>query len=269
MNAAGTGGSRSLGMFGWAAERFPEAIKKAAYVYIDGEVTRQLEQEDAEGSRAILGYNWIYEPAIGITETNYGPVVQQLKSKGAQYVTFTGAYQQAVALAQEFQRQNYKPQVYQPTVTAYTPEFIKAAGSAAEGVYVTVVPSLLEEIEGNQELTTYAQWLNQVKPGASPTAIGQYAWSAVALFVEKMKKIGPKPTRKALLAEIPGVRAWTGNGLFPAQDVGGRRLTSCTSVTQIRNGKFVRIEPAARGASRCKDPIYNTKTKKAEPGFPK
>jgi hypothetical protein len=35
-------------------------------------------------------------------------VVQQLKSKGAQYVTFTGAYQQAVALAQEFQRQNYK-----------------------------------------------------------------------------------------------------------------------------------------------------------------
>lgn len=263
-NAAGTGGSRSLGQFGWAAEKFPEAIKKAAYVYIDGEVTRQLEKEDAEGTAAVLGYNWIYEPAIGITETNYGPVVQQLKSRGAEYVTFTGAYQQAVGLAQEFQRQNYKPTVYQPTVTAYTPEYIKAGGSAVEGNYVTVVPSLLEEIQGNQELTTYAQWLNQVKPGAKPTAIGQFAWAAAALFVEKMKEIGPKPTRKALLATLPKVRSYTGNGLFPAQDVGGKRLGSCTSVTQVQNGKFVRIEPSAPRSYRCKDPIYNTKTKKAE-----
>jgi ABC-type branched-subunit amino acid transport system substrate-binding protein len=267
-NAAGTGGSRSLGMFGWAADKFPEAIKKAAYVYIDGEVTRQLQAEDAEGAKALLGYNWIYEPAIGITETNYGPVVQQLKSRGAEYVTFTGAYQQAVALAQEFQRQNYKPTVYQPTVTAYTPNYLQSGGSAVEGSYVTVVPSLLEEIQGNPELTLYAQWLNQVKPGAKPTAIGQFAWAASALFVEKLKEIGPKPTRKALLATIPKIRSYTGNGLFAAQDVGGRRLSSCTAVVQVKGGKFVRIEPTAVRSYRCKDPIYNTKTKKAEKGFP-
>jgi hypothetical protein len=128
------------------------------------------------------------------------------------------------------------------------------------------VPSLLEEIEGNQELTTYAQWLNQVKPGASPTAIGQYAWSAVALFVEKMKKIGPKPTRKALLAEIPRAR--------PGPATACSRLRSRWAPPdqlherhpdQERQVRAHRAGGARR--SRCKDPIYNTKTKKAEPGF--
>lgn len=268
MNAAGTGGARALAMFGWAAEQFPAAIKKAAYIYIDGEVTRTLAQEDMEGTTAILGYDWIYQPAIGITETNYGPIVQQLKSRGVNYISFAGAYQQAAALAQEFQRQNYKPQVFQPTVTAYSQDFLKQAGSAAEKMYVAVVPTLNEEISASKELQTYAQWLNQVQPGATPTGIGQYAWSAVALFVEQMKALGPKPTRTALLAELPKIHNWTGNGLFPGQDVGGRKLSSCTKVVQVQNGKFVRVVPLEVNSNRCKDLIYDTKTKKAEKGFP-
>jgi ABC-type branched-subunit amino acid transport system substrate-binding protein len=266
VDPAGTGGKRSLSVFGWAKERFPEAIKKAAYIYIDGEVTRQLTEQDVEGAEAVLGYKFIAKPAIGITETNYGPVVQQLKSKDAQYVTFVGAYQQAASLAQEFQRQGYKPQVFQPTVTAYTPDFIKQAGAAAENVYVAVKASLNEEVSGNPELTTYTQWLNQVKPGATPTGIGQFAWGAAALFVEKMKVVGPRPTRKALLAEIARVRNFTANGLLPPSDVGSRELGTCTKIVQVKNGKFVRVEPTAVGTNRCKDLVYNTKTKRGEPG---
>ena len=268
INAAGTGGSRSMAVFGWAKERFPDAVKKAAYIYIDGDVTRQLEQQDAEGARQTLGYDWIYEPAVGIQETNYGPVVQQMKSKGVRYVTFVGAYQQAASLVQAMKQQSFTPDVFQPTVTAYTPAFIKQAGAAAEGTYVAVVPSLIEEMAGNPELTLYAQWLNQVQPGASPTGIGQYAWAAASLFVEKAKKIGPNLTRKALLAELATVHSYDGNGLFPAQDVGGRRLSSCTQIVQVKGGKFVRLLPAAPRAIRCVDPIWNTKTKQAEKGFP-
>jgi ABC-type branched-subunit amino acid transport system substrate-binding protein len=265
INAAGTGGKRSLGSFGWAAEKFPEAVKKAAYIYIDGEVTRQQVDQDIQGAEAILGYKFVARPAIGITETNYGPVVQQLKSSGATYVTFTGAYQQAASFAQEFQRQNYKPTVFQPVVTAYTPDFIKQAGASAEGVFVAVAGSLVEEIDLNPELQLYAQWLNQVKPGAVPTGLGQFAWGAARLFVEKMKVIGPKPTRKALLAEIAKVSKYSAGGLFAPQDVGGRQLGSCVSITRVQGGKFVRFEPAAKGSRRCKDPVYNLKTKQAEP----
>lgn len=269
INAAGTGGVRSTGAFGWAADKFPEAVKKAAYIYIDGEVTRQQVEEDAEATTAVHGFNWIAKPAIGITETNYAPVVRQLKDAGAEYVTFTGAYQQAAGLAKEMKAQSYAPQVWQPTVTAYSPDYIAQAGAGAEGTFVAVTASLNEERDGNPELTTYAQWLNQVAPGATPTGIGQFAWAAVALFVEQMKAIGPKPTRKALLAKIPGIHSYTGNGLFPGQDVGGRKLGSCTKIVQVRSGKFVRVEPAKPGSQRCGDMNYNVKTKKAEQPFPK
>jgi ABC-type branched-subunit amino acid transport system substrate-binding protein len=268
INAAGTGGARSTGMYGWAKDKFPDAVKKAAYLYIDGEVTRDLATEDMEATTAVLGFDWIYSKAIGITETNYGPVVQQLKSSGAEYVTFTGAYEQAASLADQFKRQSYTPKVWQPTVTAYTPNYISAAGAAAEGTYVAVTASLNEEIGINPELKTYAQWLNQVAPGSTPTGIGQFAWGAAALFVEKMKEIGPKPTRKALLATLPKVRNYTGNGLFPGQDVGGRRLSSCTKVVQVQGGKFVRVTPEKPGTNRCVDKIYDTRTDKASEGFP-
>ena len=268
INTAGTGGSRSMAVFGWAKERFPAAVKKAAYIYIDGEVTRQLEEQDAEGARETLGFDWIYEAAVGLQETNYGPVVQQMKSKGIRYVTFVGAYQQAASLVQAMKQQNFTPDVFQPTVTAYTPEFIKQAGAAAEGTYVAVMPSLIEEMAGNPELTVYAQWLNQVHPGATPTGIGQFAWAAAALFVEKAKKIGPNLTRKALLTELATVHSYNGNGLFPPQDVGGRRLSSCTQIVQVTGGKFVRLLPAAPRANRCVDPIWNSKTKQVEKGFP-
>lgn len=268
INAAGTGGERSTGMYGWAKDMFPEAVKKAAYIYIDGEVTRTLAEEDMEATTAVLGFNWIFNKAIGITETNYGPVVQQLKSSGAEYVTFTGAFEQAASLVDQFKKQNYNPKVWQPTVTAYTPEYISAAGAAAEGTYVAVTASLNEEMDIKPELQTYAQWLNQVAPGKTPTGIGQFAWGAAALFVEKMKEIGPKPTRKALLATLPKVRNFTANGLFPGQDVGGRKLSSCTKIVQVRSGTFVRVTPEKPGTNRCVDKIYDTKTKKASEGFP-
>jgi hypothetical protein len=270
INSAGTGGKRSMAVFGWVKDKFPKEVREnAAYIYIDGDVTRQLEQQDAEGSAAMLGFKWKVETAIGITETNYASVVRDLKDKSIRYVTFVGAYQQAARLAKEFVTQGFKPDVFQPTVTAYTPNFIKQTGSAAEGVYVAVAPSLNEEISNNPELQLYAQWLNQVKPGATPTAIGQYSWGAAALFFQKMIELGPKPTRKGLLALMPKIRSYDGNGLFPANDVGGRELTDCTSVVQIKNGRFVRIEPAAPGTVRCKDGVWNTKTKKAEAGYPK
>lgn len=268
LNAAGTGGKRSLGQFGWAAEKYPNAIKKAAYVYSDGEVTRQLKDQDIEGTTKVLGYNWVADIPVGTTETNYAPAASQIKSSGAQYVTFVGAYQQAANLAKAMDQQGWRPQVYQPTVTAYTPNFITQAGDALKGdyTYIGVTSCLLEEMARCPELQTYAQWLQQVKPGAKPTNIGSFAWGAAALWVREMIEVGPKPTRGALAARIAKVKSFTGNGLFAAQDVGGRELGDCVAVVRVTGGKFARFLPDAPGSMRCgKDGLWNAKTKKHEP----
>lgn len=267
INSSGRGGERSMAEFGWAAEKFPDAIKNAAYIFIDGEVTRQLANQDADGAEKLLGYHFTQRLSIGLAETNYGPIVQKLKTSKARYVTFVGAYQQAAALAKTFKQQGYQPDVFQPKVTAYTPDFIKAAGDAANGVYVAVVASLNEEIASNPELQLYAKWLNQVSPGATPTGIGQFSWAAARLFVEQMKAIGPKPTRAALLASVNKIATYTGGGLFPPQGIASRRLSGCTSVVQVQNGRFVRFEPLAPRSLRCKDKVYNSRTGGTSPAL--
>jgi ABC-type branched-subunit amino acid transport system substrate-binding protein len=269
MQAAGTGNNRSLGQYGWVADKFPNAIKKAVFVYSDGEVTRQNAQQDMEATKNVLGFNWVDEIPVATTETNYSPAAQQIKGDGATYVTFVGAYQQAANLARAMAQFNFHPQVYMPTVTAYTPNFLAQAGDTVEGgnVYLAMPTSLIEEMSSNPELATYAQWLQQVKPGALPTSLGQFAWAAAALFVKEAIAVGPKLTRGALIEKVKAEHAWSANNMIPANDVGGKRMTDCVVVVNIRSNKFVRYLPSS--GFRCQDGIYDLDTKKKIPGYPK
>jgi hypothetical protein len=165
----------------------------------------------------------------------------------------------------------WTPQVYQPTVTAYTPNFIRQAGDALQGnyTYIGVTSSLNEEMSSNPELQLYAQWLQQVSPGALPTNIGMFAWGAAALWVQKMIEVGPRPTRAALLAKIAKVTRYTGNGLFPGQDVGGRQLGDCIIIVRVTTSGFSRWLPPGVRTYRCgKDGLYNTKTHRREKAAP-
>jgi hypothetical protein len=269
MNAAGTGDQRSFGQYGWLASAFPAAIKKAVIVYSDGEVTRQNAKQDKEATTNIYGFNWIDEIPVATTETNYAPAAQQIKSDGAAYVTFVGAYQQAASLAKAMAQFQFKPQVYMPTVTAYTPNFLAQSGATVEGgnVFLAMPTSLLEERAGNPELQLYAQWLQQVKPGALPTSLGQFAWGAAALFVQEAIAVGPNLTRGAMVQRVRAVHAFSPNHMYPDNDVGEKRMTDCVVVATIRNNAFVRYMPAS--GFRCQDGIYSLTTKKKLAGYPK
>jgi hypothetical protein len=272
-NAAGTGNNRGLAQFAWAASspdaKVKASITKAGYIYSDGDVTRQQTSQDAKATTAAYGFKWVADVPFPTSTTNYTSYVASLKKAGVEFVAFTGAYQQAASIRKTMDEQNYHPAVWEPTVTAYTPNYLASAGSAANGTYVGIQPTLLEEAKYSPELQTYAQWLTQVNPNAVPTDLGQFAWGASALFIQKMIKLGPKPTRKGLLALLAQEHSFTSNGLFPAQDVGGRRLSDCIAIIQVQNGKFVRVLPSAEHTWRCQDGVWDFKTNSKVPGFPK
>jgi hypothetical protein len=273
VNAAGTGHYRGLAQFAWAASvpdpKIRASIKKAGYIYSDGEVTRQQSSQDKEAATKAYGFNWVADEPFPTSSTDYTAVVADLKKKGAEFVTFSGAYQQAAGIVKTMVDQNYHPVVWQPTVTAYTPNYLQQAGSAAEGTFIGIQPTLLEEAKYSPELQLYGQWLGQVRPDAVPTDLGQFAWGATALFIDKMIKLGPKPTRKGLLALLAQEHNYTDNGLFPGQDVGGRKLSDCIQVTQVKGGKFQRYLPTADHTWRCEDGVWDFSTSKKIPGFPK
>lgn len=273
VNAAGSGKYRGLAQMAWAASS-PDAgirgsIKKAGYVYSDGDVTRQQASQDEKATAAAYGFHWLADDPVPTSTTDYTATVADLKSKGVQFVTFSGAYQQASNLVKTFADQDYHPKVWLPTVTAYTPNYLTQSGAAAEGTYVAIQPSLLEEASSIPEMQLYGQWLNQVSPGAVPTDLGQFAWGATALFMQEMIKLGPKPTRKALLALLATEHNYTDNDLFPGQDVGGRMLSDCIQIIQVRNGKFTRVLPAQPRTWRCVDGVWDFGNNRKIPGYPK
>jgi ABC-type branched-subunit amino acid transport system substrate-binding protein len=253
---SGAPGDRSLGQYAWQAQAFPEAVKHAAYLYIDGDVTRQVAEQDIAATESRLGYRWIYKQGIAVTEISYTSFVLNLKEKGVRYVTLVGPYQQAAHLATEMRRQGFTPEVYQPTATAYTPDYLRLAGPAAEGSIVALSGSLFAEAQGNRELQDYLTWLGQVAPGKNPTLLGQYAWGAARLFTEAAKRAGPQLTREKLLAELAKVSSFSSNGMLPDLDVGGKKVNDCSVFVQVRGGAFVRVHPST--GRRCGDGVVNT-----------
>ena len=219
---------------------FPEAAQKAAMVYLNAGAAGENGQLQPKAMKA-RGMKFVYEQSVDTAEFNYAPYVQGLKDNGARHVQFLGGIPQYVRLAQTMQQQGYKPDVYVVDPTAYHPDYLEGAGSAAEGTvaFINFVP--FEEAASNAEMQLYLQWLQQTKPGATPDFFGLFAWSAARLFVEQASKLGGKLTRPALVQAMRGVTKWTANGMHSPQEVGPKRTGECWRFVEVKGGKWVPI----------------------------
>ncbi|HEY0903595.1 MAG TPA: ABC transporter substrate-binding protein [Marmoricola sp.] len=212
------------------------ATQKAAFLYLNaGAAAENAKTQIAVGKKR--GMNWIYTSPIDVAEFNYGPYVQQMKSKGVQFVQFLGAYQQSARLAQAMQSAGFKPSVLMYDPSVYEPGFLKQGGSAVEGAKFFVNFTPLNESQ--PELNQYKKWLQQVAPGAQPTFFGLFAWSAAKLFVEKSIALGGKLTPQALSAAVRNTNGWTGGGAHSPMSVGSKHPPVCVRWMTIKNGSFV------------------------------
>jgi len=217
-------------------KNYKASSQKAAFLYLNAGAAAENAkyQQKVEEQR---GMKFLYTAGIDVAAFNYGPYVQQMKSKGVEWVQFIGAYQQSVRLAQAMQSADFHPQVRLFDPSVYDQNFLKTGGSAVEGAFMFINFTPLEESQ--PELNLYKQWLQQVSPGSSPTFFGEFAWSAAKLFVEQAQALGGKLTRASLSAKFKGVHAWTGGGMHGPMDVGGKHSPSCIRFLQVKGGKFV------------------------------
>lgn len=216
------------------------ATQKAAFLYLNaGAAAENGKSQISVGSKR--GMNWVYTAPIDVAEFNYGPYVQQMKSKGVQFVEFLGAYQQSARLAQAMQSAGFKPEVLMYDPSVYDPGFIKQGGSAVDGAYFFVNFTPLNESQ--PELDLYKKWLQQTAPGAQPTFFGMFAWSAAKLFVEKSLQLGGNLTRQSLVAAVKATNGWTGGGMHSPMSVGAKHPPVCVRWMTIKGGQFVSYTP--------------------------
>lgn len=213
------------------------AAKSAAFLYLNAGAAAQnaATQMNVEKQR---GMNFVYSAGIDTSEFNYGPYVQAMKDKGVRWVQMLGSYQASARLAQAMQQAGFKPDVYQLDPTAYNPDYVKQAGSAAEGTYVFINFTPFEEAASNPEMQLYRAWLNQVSPGATPTFFGLYAWSAARLFTEQALALGGRLTRASLVQAVSKVQNWDDHGLHAPQNVGSKTVAPCWRFLQYTSGAW-------------------------------
>lgn len=219
-------------------KNYGSAGQNAAMLYINAGAAAEngKTQSDAMNKR---GMKFKYLQGIDVSEFNYAPYVQSMKDKGIEYVQFIGAYQQAVRLAQAMEQQSFKPKIYILDPTAYTPEYVKSGGSAVEGTVIFTNFTPFEEAGSNPETQLYLNWLQQVKPGATPGFFGAFSWSAARLFVERATALGGKLSRPAMVADLRTVNKWTANNLTSPQNVGSKRTGDCWRFITLKGGRWV------------------------------
>ncbi|GAB3760783.1 ABC-type branched-subunit amino acid transport system substrate-binding protein [Nocardioides ginsengisegetis] len=216
---------------------YASSADKVALLYMNAGAAVEI-ADNAVAAFTKQGLDIIYDQGIDVTEFNYSPYVQQLKDKGVEVVLFLGAWQQSVKMAQTMQQMGYQPKLYLRDAGDYTAPYAEQGGDAVEGTTVALSFTPFEEASSNPELSLYMSWLQQVKPGASPSFFGVYSWSAARLFVETAAKLGGKLTRATLLDALSKVDNWTSQGLTAPQHVGSKRTAGCMRYLQLEGGNW-------------------------------
>ena len=62
-------------------------------------------------------------------------------------------------------------------------------------------------------------------------------------------------TRANLLAALNDIHTFDADGMLAPIDLAGRKISDCHVLTQVRNGRFVRVQPTKPGTFDC-DPNY-------------
>ena len=240
-------------------QKYPDAVKKSAFITLNAGASVQNGNQRIKGLTR-LGYTFVYTTQVQVVESNYSPYVQQMQSKGVEFIDMLADYQSIVRLQKAMQQASWFPEVRVWDSVGYSPNYLSQGGSAVNSqpagcndvlksvpcpAYIFLNTALFSESSSNPELQLYQQWLQRVAPGAQPDYFGMYAWSAGRLFVKAATAVGAKLTRKALFAQLQSIHSWNDFGMHTAHDIGARREGNCTLFVEIKNSQFTRAFPAS------------------------
>lgn len=219
-------------------QTYHEASTHAGYLYIQAgpAVENATDEIKAWQSR---GMHFAYVSPIDVTEFNYAPYVEALKEHGVGLVRFLGSADEAVRLAHAMTQQHYEPQVFLIDATAYDQTYVNAGGADVEGTRVFVNFAPFADASHNAEMSLYLRWLQEVKPGATPSYDGLFAWSAARLFTERAAALGGRLSRPTMVRSLRHVRRWTDHGLHAPQQVGSHVVGPCWRFLRLQNGHWV------------------------------
>ena len=99
------------------------------------------------------------------------------------------------------------------------------------------------------------EFFHERRAAGPPLAVAE-AGVAGEAFADAVNKVvaqsGPNGlTRASLLTAIKGIHDFDAGGFIAPTDIGGRKGASCLIGMQVKDGKFVRVDPVEPGKFDC------------------
>jgi Periplasmic binding protein len=184
----------------------------------------------------------------------YTPIAQAIKQNGSTYVLNNVDYKANVLLRRESMIQGVTSvKVWDCALQCYDRRTIEEGQDAVEGQYVSLFFIPFEEAKQNKSVDNY---LKNLSNRDQADGFGAQAWAAGLFFRDVVNNVMKADgnnglTRARFLEEAAKVHEFTADGMLGTTDVGGRKISPCGLILQIKNGKFVRVSPKRKGTFDC------------------
>jgi Periplasmic binding protein len=192
------------------------------------------------------------------TQSDYTPFAQTLKQHNSTYAESISDYKSSVQMRKEAKVQGVTSvKVWGCALQCYDAKFLEEGGADVEGHYSALFFIPFEEAKQNKSVNAF---LKAVGGRDEADGFAAQAWTAGLFFRDAVNKVVEKHgnnglTRARFLEEARNIHdfraAVGGDGMLGPTDVGGKKLNGCFVLTQVKNGKYVRVFPKEKGTFSC------------------
>ena len=194
-----------------------------------------------------------YDTSARSPQSALTPFVQVIKDNSSTFAYNGNAFNLMVLLRREAKLQAVNSvKVWACNQGCYDVEFLKQGGADVEGTYMWI-PTLpfYSEYKSNPTLKAVVR---EVGGPENLNANAMNSLVAALLFEDAAKKVvasGEPLTRQSLLDTLQSTRKFEATGLIGPTDVGNHEPGPCFVLMQVKNGKFVRVNPTKPGTFDC------------------
>ena len=213
-----------------------------------------------------------FDDSISFFTNDLSAQVSDMKKAGVQLVVTCIDTNKALLLGKEMSRQGLN--AVQNLPNAYDQQFVKENAQYLEGSYVAPQFVPFEKDVKIPEMELYQKWA--AKSGKTVRELTTEGWIAANMFVHGLKLAGPNFTQDKVINSLNQDTNFTANGLIKPIDwtkqhhdpSAGNGLSNpkydspwdCSSVVQIKSGKFVPVFDQPGKPWVCQDGGFNPAT---------
>jgi ABC-type branched-subunit amino acid transport system substrate-binding protein len=229
------------------AELFPDAVKRAAFVFAEFPATRETrdkyEAAFPQAGWEFQGCDQLYNIA---GEADWKPFAANLKDCGIEAVVWVGSpnpnFQNLLAAADQV---GFEPQAWLSDANQYDAGFARwngQNGGVGDDVYVRIATTPFELADS---VPAVRQYLDLVEgSGGTPALLGVQATSAFLLWATAVDGCGSDVTAACVFEQIGQQDEWTAGGLHSPTNPAANQAATCGILLKLDGDGFERVVPS-------------------------